>query len=266
MWPDHPADQGVANEAGPDGNAAVFQFMRRWQRRAVDFLYPPGCIHCDAATSEPHALCASCWSSLQLIERPYCERLGTPLPAGHDGPLLSPAAIADPPVFGRSRSVSHYDDMARNLVQKLKYGDKPELARLMGRMMAASGRELLASCDFIVPIPLHRLRLWRRRYNQAAVLADAVAAHCGKRCEPLLLQRIRNTRSQTRLSRNQRRENLRGAFAVSPEWQSRISGTHIVLVDDVLTTAATVSAAAKVLLRTGVAAVDILTFARVVKD
>lgn len=235
-------------------------------RRMVDFIYPPGCAICHQATLESHALCAQCWSRLTLIERPYCERLGTPFPAGHHGPLISPAAMAEPPVFERARSVCHYNDLARQLVTRLKYGDRPELARMMGRMMASSGAELLASCDLIVPVPLHRFRLWWRRYNQAAVLAGIVAAGSDRENELFLLNRIRHTRSQTRLSRNERQKNLQGAFGIASPWRGRIKGLRIVLIDDVLTSGATANAAARVLLRAGAAQVDILTFARVVKD
>ncbi len=241
------------------------RLLRRWLHHAIDFIYPPGCASCEVILAEAHALCPTCWRALALIERPYCERLGTPLPVDHDGPLLSPAAIADPPVFERARSVCTYDDMARKLVQRLKYGDRPELARLMGRMMAATGREILADCDLIIPVPLHRFRLWRRRYNQAAVLASEISQYCDKQWEPFLLARIRHTRSQTSLTRDQRRLNMTGAFRVSEEWRARVKGLKLVLVDDVLTSGATANTAARVLLRTGAARVDILTFARVVK-
>jgi Predicted amidophosphoribosyltransferases len=179
---------------------------------------------------------------------------------------LSPQAIADPPVFGRARSAVLHDGKAREFVHRLKYGDRPELARMMGRIMASAGRELLENCNVIVPVPLHRWRLWRRRYNQAAVLAEAIASLSGLDCDTALLRRIRHTRSQTSLTKPQRQDNLRGAFSVPKDARARVTGAKILLIDDVLTSGATANAAARVLLRTGAASVDILTFARVMKD
>ena len=147
---------------------------RETWRFALGLVYPPACIACQAATGEPHTLCASCWSGIRFIERPYCERLGTPFAVDFGQPLLSPAAIADPPVFGRARAVAEYDGTASALVHRLKYGDRPELARALGRMMARAGAELLADADVIAPVPLHRWRLWRRRFNQAMALARVV--------------------------------------------------------------------------------------------
>ena len=121
-------------------NSRVRQGALDAWRFALGLVYPPACIACQAATGEPHALCASCWSGIRFIERPYCERLGTPFAVDLGQPLLSPAAIADPPVFGRARAVAEYDGTASALVHRLKYGDRPELARALGRMMPAPGR------------------------------------------------------------------------------------------------------------------------------
>ncbi len=235
-------------------------------RAAVGLVYPPSCSACGAATGEPHALCAGCWRGLRFIERPYCERLGTPFAVDHGAPLLSPAAIADPPVFDRARAVAHYDDTARALVHRLKYGDRPDLARALGRMMATAGAELLPAADVIVPVPLHRLRLWRRRFNQAMALARMVAAASGRPCDPFLLARVKRTDAQVGLTKAQRRENLQGAFRVPAEARAKLAGKRVLLVDDVLTTGATANACSRALIRGGAAAVDVLAFARVVTE
>jgi ComF family protein len=229
-------------------------------------LYPPTCIACQAATGEPHALCADCWAGIRFIERPYCERLGTPFAVDLGQPLLSPAAIADPPVFGRARAVAEYDGTASLLVHRLKYNDRPELARALGVMMARAGAELLGETDVIVPVPLHRWRLWRRRFNQAMALAARVSAESGVSCDPFLLARVKHTRRQVGLTRAQRQENLQGAFRVPPDAKGRLKGKRVLLVDDVLTTGATANAASRALLRGGAASVDILAFARVVTE
>lgn len=233
-------------------------------RAALAVVYPPACIACGAATGEPHALCGRCWVGLRLIERPYCERLGTPFALDYGMPLVSPAALADPPVYGRARAVARYDDTARTLVHRLKYGDRLDTARTLGAMMAGAGAELAAACDVIVPVPLHRLRLWSRRYNQAMELARHVGRVHARPVEADLLARVKRTRPQVGLSRNQRGENLQGAFRVPAEAKPRLSGRRVLLVDDVITTGATANAAARALLRGGAASVDVLAFARVV--
>jgi ComF family protein len=179
------------------------------------------------------------------------------------GPLLSPRAIAEPPVFARARAVALYEGVARSLVHRLKYEDRLDLAKVMARMMAASGRMLIAEADCIVPVPLHRGRLWRRRFNQAALLARLIAASARRPLLPATLQRVRATRSQVGLSRAARAENLSGAFRVPRHARHRIDGRRILLVDDVTTTGATGNAAARALLRAGATSVDLLTFALV---
>lgn len=235
-------------------------------RLAIGLLYPPTCIACQAATGEPHALCAACWSQIRFIERPFCERLGTPFAVDLGQPLLSPAAIADPPVFGRARAVAEYDGTASLLVHRLKYNDRQELARALGGMMTRTGAELLADADVIVPVPLHRWRLWRRRFNQAMALAQAVSSGSGVPCDPFLLARVKRTRRQVGLTKAQRQENLQGAFRVPPDAKARLKGKRVLLIDDVLTTGSTANAASRALLRSGAASVDILAFARVVQE
>ena len=230
----------------------------------VGLVYPPTCIACGAATGEPHTLCGRCWAGMRFIERPFCERLGTPFAFDLGVPLVSPAAMADPPVFERARAVARYDDTARLIVHRLKYSDRLDLARALGRMMARAGAELAAECDVIVPVPLHRTRLWRRRFNQAMELARIVARAHEKPCDPTLLARVKPTRPQVGLSRNQRGDNLQGAFKVPAEGKARLKGKRVLLVDDVLTTGATANAASRALLRGGASAVDVLAFARVV--
>ena len=232
---------------------------------ALGLLYPPTCIACQAATGEPHALCAACWADIRFIERPFCERLGTPFAVDRGIPLLSPAAIAAPPVFQRARAVARYDGITRSLVHRLKYGDRLELARALGVMMVRAGAELLADADVVVPVPLHRWRLWRRRFNQAMALASVISRTSRVACDPFALARVKSTQPQVGLTKSQRAENLQGAFRVPTEARPRLRGKRVLVVDDVLTTGATANAAARALLRGGARAVDVLAFARVVE-
>jgi ComF family protein len=240
--------------------------LRRAGQAAVGLVYPPTCIACHAATRDAHALCAACWSRLRFIERPYCERLGTPFPVDWGQPLLSPAALADPPVFHRARAVALYGDTARALVHRLKYGDRLELARALGGMMVRAGSDLLPEVDVIVPVPLHPLRLWRRRFNQAMALAAVISRASAVPCEPFLLARVKRTRPQVGLTKAQRQDNLQGAFRVPAEARALLKGRRVLLIDDVLTTGSTANAASRALLRGGAERVDVLAFARVAQE
>jgi len=232
-------------------------------RAVLDTLYPPVCLACRAATDAHGALCPDCWRAMRFIERPFCERLGTPFEQDLGAGLLSPQAVADPPVFARARAVARFDDgPARKLVHRLKYSDRTELARPMARWMARAGADILDEADLLVPVPLHPLRLWRRRFNQAAALAREVSRETGRPCDLGALKRVKATKSQVGMTRVQRADNVQGAFRV--EEGAAVRGRNVVLVDDVLTSGATANAASRVLLRSGAAQVDVLVFARVV--
>ncbi|WP_126401961.1 ComF family protein [Blastochloris tepida] len=233
-------------------------------RLVRDMALPPTCIACRAPVADDGGLCPACWSRLTFISRPFCERLGTPFPADLGPGLLSPAAIAEPPAYDRARAVAHYDEVARRLVHALKFGDRTDLARPLGRMMAQAGAELLADADALVPVPLHWTRLWQRRFNQSAALADAVGRIAGRPVRNDLLVRRRRTGHQIGLSRAERARNVQGAFAVPALATGEVRGRRLVLVDDVLTTGATLEACARALSRAGAARVDALVFARVV--
>src|SRR5262249_55740268 len=145
-------------------------------QQVLDVVYPPSCIACLAAMQQSAALCTACWSTMPFIERPFCERLGTPFEHDFGPGLISPEAMANPPVYGRARAVARFEDgPARQLVHRLKYGDRTELAAPMGRWMARAGAELLVGADLLVPVPLHRRRLFQRRFNQAALLAQKIS-------------------------------------------------------------------------------------------
>lgn len=240
----------------------------RWRRlgaRLVDVALPPQCLACRTRVSEAGGLCASCWSQLQLIEQPVCRRLGTPM-AYEEGPdSLSAEAIADPPKFDRCRSVAVFDDIARRLVHGLKYRDELELAAWIGRWMARAGAELLADADLIAPVPLHRRRLWGRRYNQAALLGAELSRAGAVPMVGDALVRPRATRQQVGLSTRDRARNVRGAFRVTQSGERLVHDRRVLVVDDVFTTGATLNASARALLQAGAASVDALVFARVVR-
>jgi ComF family protein len=206
-------------------------------------------------------LCASCWSGIDFIRPPFCDRLGIPLPFATGEVSLSAAAMADPPAYDQARAAAHYSGLMRRLIHALKFHDRDDLTRLLGGWLAESGKDILATADLVVPIPLSRSRLLRRRFNQAARLGGEVSRRTGVPSDPLSLVRVRSTASQVGLTRGEREENVRGAFAVREDRRGRIEGRKIILIDDVVTTGATVSAATRALRRAGAGHIAVLALA-----
>jgi ComF family protein len=230
---------------------------------ALGVALPQLCAACREPV-EGEGLCAACWSKLSFIAPPYCERLGIPFPFDPGPGVLSLEAIADPPAYNRARAAVRFDEIARTLVHALKYGDRLDLAPIMGRWMANAGRELTREADLLVPVPLHWRRQWARRFNQSALLAEVVGKANGLRVSHGALKRIKATAQQVGLGRSERASNVQGAFAVRPGARIEVAGRRLVLVDDVLTSGATIEACTRALMRAGAAGVDVLVFARVV--
>src|ERR1700742_1191908 len=235
----------------------------RASKLALDIALPTLCVACHEPV-DGEGVCPECWTKLSFIAPPYCPRLGIPFVYDPGPELLSMEAIANPPAYQRARAAVRYDDVARTLVHALKYQDRTDLAPAMGRWMARAGRELLAEADALVPVPLHWRRGWSRRYNQSGALARVIEQQSGVRLVSEALRRVRSTQQQIGLSRTERASNVQGAFKVAPERHGDIAGRRVILIDDVLTSGATVDACARALLRAKAASVDVLVFARVV--
>jgi ComF family protein len=238
--------------------------LKRLPRLAADIVLPPTCPGCGKAVADGDALCARCWSAVRFIEPPLCPIYGTPFLHDLGEGIVSAEALADPPPFRRARSAAVYGDVARRLVHQLKYYDRPHMAQVMAVTMRRAAHVLIPEIHVIVPVPLYRLRLWQRRFNQAALLAESLSKLTGVPHDPMALERIKPTRRQVGLSAAQRLENVRGAFRVPDHMRHAIAGRAVLLVDDVYTSGATAKAATRALLRGGAEAVDVLTFARVV--
>lgn len=228
----------------------------------ADFFYPPLCAGCGITNGSHRALCPDCWSTVRFIERPFCDCLGIPFAFDHGPGALSVDAIANPPDFHRLRSVALHEGVVKLLVHGLKYRDRTDLAPMMADWMHRAGAVELGSAQVVLPVPLHRSRLFSRRFNQSAELARLIASKSEDvRYLPRALLRVKPTARQVGLGRNARLENVRGAFKVTPEGREGLVGKRVILVDDVYTTGATVNAAARALRRAGVLDVTVLTFA-----
>ncbi|WP_339764767.1 ComF family protein [uncultured Hoeflea sp.] len=226
-------------------------------------VYPPVCSGCGKMVGQPAGLCPQCWATVRFIERPYCEITGVPFDHDRGEGLVSPEAIAHPPAYAKARAAVFHDGVARKIVHGLKYSDRADLAAMMAAWMIRAGRDVVDDSDVVIAVPLHRSRLFARRYNQSAELARSLARLSGKPFLPGVMRRIRATRQQVGLGLRARQDNVRGAFSIKPEQVQRILGLKVLLVDDVLTTGSTVEAATRALLRAGAGQVNVLTFARV---
>ncbi len=239
--------------------------LARLGRGALDLLLPPHCLTCDAPVTAPGQLCAACFERISFIVAPCCARCGLPFSdfGGDSVNGLCPACTAAPPPWEQACAAFRYDDYSRRLILPLKYADRTDLADALAPMMAHAGAALLARADLLVPVPLHRRRLLARRYNQAVLLARALARPTGL---PLLsdaLVRTRATMPLASLGASARAEALRGAFAVRPGREAALAGRRVLLIDDILTSGATCGACAEALRGAGATGVDVLVAARV---
>jgi len=225
-------------------------------------LMPPLCVTCDAPVMQAHRHCAACWSNLPALSSTLCNSCGIALPLDRQADAICLGCLQAPPDFDRARAPFFYDGLARQTAIAFKNGAE-DLAELMAGSMLRAGADLLAPEQIIVPVPLHRWRLFARGYNQSVLLARAIARACEARLELELLQRNRATPRSKGLTKKGRQRNVRGAFQVAPNARSKLAGAHVLLIDDVMTSGATASACARALKRAGVAQVDVLVYARV---
>lgn len=238
---------------------------RLW-RAALDLVYPPLCVACRRPVAEPHNLCSECWGKASFLDGPECAQCGLPFEIDPGPDTLCASCHANAPAFDRARSAMRYDDASKGPILALKRADRLDIVPAFARWLARSGRSLIEEADLIVPVPLHRTRLWSRRFNQAALLANALSRISDVPTNPLLLTRIRATKSQGVMpSASARRKNVQGAFKVAQGRELTIRDRTVLVVDDVFTTGATLEACAKALKRAGAARVLALTLARVVR-
>lgn len=233
-------------------------------------LYPPRCLACAEPVTQAHALCGRCWREASFISGAACDQCGVPLAADGVRHPLAPELCDDclrlARPWTRGRAALLYAGTGRRVVLALKHGDRLDLARPAARWMVHAGADLLQGDPLLVPVPLHWTRLLRRRFNQSAVLSGAVARLTGLSACPDALQRRRLTPTQDGRSPMARFENLQDAIRAHPRNGARITGRRVVLIDDVMTSGATLAVAADACLAAGAADVDVLVLARVAKS
>lgn len=243
--------------------AGAWPWLRRLGVGALDLLLPPTCVACDRPVLRQGDLCGGCFGRMTFITRPFCGGCGLPFDSDDAAAERCPRCRDQPFPFRSARAAFLYDEGVRRLVLPLKHGDQPAMADVLAPHMARAGADLLCGDPLLVPVPLHRLRLFQRRYNQAALLAQAVGRLAGCAVCPDALRRVRATASLDHRGAAERRTVLADAFAVRSSRRSVVAGRAVVLVDDVMTSGATAEGCSAVLLAAGAASVDVLVAARV---
>ena len=233
----------------------------------VDMVYPPECAGCRVLTEAPHGLCATCWSGTSFITGPACDLCGMPVPSALPGHrVVCEGCDARPHGWDQGRAAVLYEGIGRQVLLRLKHGDRLDLARPVARWMARAGAPLIDAAEVIAPVPLHWTRLARRRYNQAAELARQPALNAGNRLVPDLLRRTRATPRQVAMDREARFALQRDAFDLPGRNAAKVRGRHVLLIDDVMTSGATLAACTQALRGAGASRVSVLVAARVAQD
>jgi len=231
--------------------------------RLAKLALPPRCPGCGAVAEADHRFCAACWSQLVFLGPAWCATCHAPFDVDRGPHAQCGACLAQPPIHDGVRAAVAYGKIASGVALKLKYGGRIAIGETMARAMA---RLVPSDADLLVPVPLHRWRLWRRGFNQAALIARALARQSGVPADPLLLRREKATPSLRGLGARARTQAVAGAFAVDARSKPKLRGKTIVLVDDVYTSGATAGACVRTLKRAGAAKVILLCWARVLSD
>lgn len=243
----------------------IFKPIKNITQQFLHLVMPPTCISCRDIVEIQGQLCGGCWGQVQFIGKHKCHCCGVPFAFDMGDKAFCNHCSAEKPLFKKVRAVCKYTSIGKRLAANLKFHDRTHLAKSMAQMMFNAGGEVLKTADIIAPIPLHRRRKFFRKYNQSALLAEALTKHATKaEYMPNLLKRVRATTPQTRLNYKERKENVFAAFELLKNTQ--IEGKTILLIDDVMTTGATMNACAKALREGGAKQVNGLVFARVSVD
>ena len=244
---------------------ALAPLLKSALRPALDYALPPRCPGCGGIVGEDHAFCLDCWGGMEFLGDPCCARCGISFPHDMGQDAECGACLADPPAWDSARAVLAYGDVARTVALRLKYGRRTGLARLIARqMLRHAGPAGEGDPPLIVPVPLHRWRLWHRGFNQSALMADHLGRLTGWPVDRHGLRRVRRTQPLRGMNPAQRAKAVRGAFALAPG--HGFAGRRVLLIDDVHTSGATAAACARMLKRGGATNVRLVCWARALPD
>lgn len=238
----------------------------QWLGRLSDVLFPPLCLSCNAPVAEHHSLCGGCFGKISFLTGNCCAQCAIPLHFNMGVGSKCGACLKSPPYFDSTTAICRYETTSSKLVTGIKYSDRLHLIKSIAGMMADKAQPDIATTDLIIPVPLHFIRQWRRMSNQSALLASEIARKTKKPWRSDVIKRTHHTPPQASLTRKRRHTNVAKAFAIEDKKHKFIAGRNIMLVDDVMTTGATLNACAKALKDAGAAKVQVLVFARTVLD
>jgi ComF family protein len=237
----------------------LIQYWQSFKAACLDTAFPPKCVICGQKTSVAHSACPNCWGKIDFITAPMCKKCGIPLAYEGDYHRRCPEAKH---YYSSSVSAIKYNEQAANLIQKFKFADRVDLAKVMATWMVQAGNHLLAKADILTPAPMHVAKLKDRGYNQAALLTKQVAKISTKPYILDLLEKTKATPAQSSLSQKERRKNLKGVFRLNPKYRNILKGKTIVIIDDISTTGSTAHECSKILAREGAKNIFVLTCAK----
>lgn len=229
----------------------------------LNFVFPPQCPICKTRVQNVNSLCNDCFSNIRFISKPYCEKCGRPFEFQINEELWCGVCLTKKQVFYKARAAFKYDDFSKRLILPFKHSDHIELTALLTNFLYQAGTDLFGEIDILIPVPLHRYRLMKRKYNQAALLAKTLSIRIKKPFAAGVLLRVKHTQSQGHMKKSERKQNVSKAFHVKNNL--KIAGKHVLLIDDVMTSGATLNECAKALKKAGASKVSYLTLARVLK-
>ena len=220
---------------------------------------------CGVETENERGLCQSCWIDTHFATGQVCDSCGVPVPEGAQEIIHCDSCLSFPPAWDQGRCSVLYEGAGRKLALLLKHSDRLDLVPQMAQWMYASAAPLIEEDTVIIPVPLHRFRLLRRRFNQAAILAQKLGKLSKRSVYVDALRRVKPTKTQKNMSREERFQNLDNSMILSPRFKDQLKDKSVLLVDDVMTTGATLSACAEICRASGAKKVNVVTFARVAR-
>lgn len=235
-------------------------------KKAIDIIFPPRCLSCKVYVESDGSLCHNCWEEIDFISSPQCSSCGTPLEFATSDGTICGQCIANPPKYTMARSVLRYNEKSSKLITNFKYYDNTHSSNHFAKWLLRAGKDMIGDVDIITPVPLHKLRLLSRRYNQCALICNRLSEMTGITSYNNLLIRHKNTKPQAGLAFNKRINNVKSAFKINHDLIEQINDKNILLIDDVMTTGSTIDSCTKTLLNSGARNVYVLTIAMTVKD